>query len=234
MMRIGILGCDAIRHELDIVTAGDPDVVYREYLEFGLHLHPVELRKVILERIEALPAEVDVLFLGYGHCQALQGLPSQVKVPVIMLEHEDCIAALMSTERYHREKNNGGITWFYPAGWAEKGMPGLVHLFHLDCLEHEGYEPEFFLRMMLDGFSRILFIDTGIECVEQCRNNSERLAVDLGLRHESTSGSLQLIREAWELVKARGLEIDRSRKVSSDDGRPETRTGPLSDQDPPT
>lgn len=232
-MRIGILGCDAIRHELDIVTAGDPDVVYREYLEFGLHLHPVELRRVILEKIEALPAEVDVLFLGYGHCQALQGLPSMVKVPVIMLEHEDCIAALMSTERYHREKNNGGITWFYPAGWAEKGMPGLVQLFHLDCMEHEGYQPEFFLRMMLDGFSRILFIDTGIECVEQCRSNSERLALNLGLRHESTTGSLELIREAWEKVKAKGSEIDRSRKGGSKYGRSVTRAGTLSDQGSP-
>lgn len=217
-MRIGILGCDAIRHELDMVTAGDPDVVYREYLEFGLHLHPVELRKVILEKIEALPPEVDVLFLGYGHCQALRGLPSQVKVPLIMLEHEDCIAALISTERYHHEKNNGGITWFYPAGWAEKGMLGLVQMFHLDCMEHEGYEPEFFLRMMLDGFSRCLFIDTGIECVEQCRKNSEQLASDLGLRHECTTGSLDLIKEAWSLVKAKGLELGRSGNEKMEDG----------------
>jgi hypothetical protein len=210
-MRIGILGCDAIRHELEIVTAGDPDVVYREYLEFGLHLHPVDLKKTIMDKIEALPVEVDVLFLGYGHCQALQGLPAQVKVPLIMLEHEDCIAALMSTERYHYEKNNGGITWFYPAGWAEKGLPGLVQLFHLDCMEQEGYEPDFFLMMLFEGFSRCLFIDTGIECVEQCRNNSESLASTLGLRHESTMGSLDLIREAWHLVKAKGSEIEGSR-----------------------
>ncbi len=40
-MRIGVLGCDAIRNELDIIIANDPDVVYKEYLEFGLHLRPM-------------------------------------------------------------------------------------------------------------------------------------------------------------------------------------------------
>ncbi len=208
-MRIGILGCDAIRRELEMVIAGDPDVVYREYLEFGLHLYPNDLKRVILDKVRDLPPEVDVLFLGYGHCQALKGLPSQVRVPMVMLEHEDCIAALITTERYHKEKNNGGITWFYPAGWAVEGMPGLVRLFHLDCLED--YEPEFFLRMMMDGFSRCMFIDTGIECAEQCRRNSEQLASVLELRHESMPGSLDLIREAWQEVKRKGAEIDAAR-----------------------
>jgi len=94
----------------------------------------------------------------------------------------------------------------------------LVQMFHLDCMEHEGYEPEFFLRMMLDGFSRCLFIDTGIECVEQCRKNSEQLASDLGLRHECTTGSLDLIKEAWSLVKAKGLELGRSGNEKMEDG----------------
>ena len=71
-MRIGILGCDAIRNEIEMVTANDPDVVYREYLEFGLHLHPDDLKSTILRKLESLPVEVDALFLGYGHCQALK------------------------------------------------------------------------------------------------------------------------------------------------------------------
>src|SRR5512145_1047855 len=114
-MRIGVLGCDAIRNELEIIIANDPDVVYREYLEFGLHLRPDELKQTILEKIRSLPVDVDVLFLGYAYCQALKGLPELVDVPVVMIEHEDCIAAMLTTERYHHEKKNGGITWFYPA-----------------------------------------------------------------------------------------------------------------------
>lgn len=198
-MGIGILGCDAIRNELEIVTAGDPDIVYREYLEFGLHLEPEQLKKVILEKLDSLPDEVDIVFLGYGHCQALQGLPEKVKVPVVMLEYEDCIAAMLTTERYHFEKKNGGITWFYPAGWAVNGMPGMVKLFHLDSVEE--YPPEYFLKMMFDGFSRCLFIDTGIEDVERCEVNSLEVAKTLGLRHERTSGSLDALRASWQRTK---------------------------------
>jgi hypothetical protein len=215
-MGIGILGCDAIRHELEMVTGDDPEVVYREYLEVGLHLHPTELKRVILEKMRALPAEVDVLFLGYGHCQALKGLPDQVKMPMVMLDHEDCIAVLMTPERYHHEKGNGGITWFYPAGWAESGLNGIVQLFKLDCLRDEGYQPEYFLGMMFDGFSRCLFIDTGIDGADACRANSERLAETIGLRHETVRGTLDLIREAWRKAKAMAGEIARQKEMGGE------------------
>ncbi len=181
-------------------------MVYREYLEFGLHLHPDDLRKVILEKIGSLPVELDALFLGYGHCQTLKGLPSSVELPIVMLEYEDCIAALITTERYHHEKNNGGVTWFYPAGWAVSGMPGIVRLFNLDCKSEEGYTPEYFLNIMFDGFSRCLFIDTGIEHTEQCFKNSEMFGQALGLRHECIKGSLDIIRDAWLSTKAKAAE----------------------------
>ncbi|HSV42390.1 MAG TPA: DUF1638 domain-containing protein [Methanomassiliicoccales archaeon] len=202
-MRIGVLGCDAIRNELEIIIADDPDVVYREYLEFGLHLRPDELKRTILEKIRSLPVDVDVLFFGYVYCQALKGLPELVDVPVVMIEHEDCIAAMLTTERYHHEKRNGGITWFYPAGWAANGLPGMIRLFNLDCKEVAEYPPKFFLGMMFDGFSRCLFIDTGIECVRQCQENSEHFAQMLGMRHETTKGSLDLIQNAWLVAKTK-------------------------------
>jgi hypothetical protein len=212
-MRIGILGCDAIRNEIEIITANDPDVVYREYLEFGLHLRPDKLRTTILEKLSSLPVEVDVMFLGYGHCQALKDLPQVLDVPTVMLEFEDCIAALMTTERYHHEKMNGGITWFYPAGWAVNGMPGIIRLFNLDCEPVAGYAPEYFLKLMFEGFSRCLFIDTGIECVEECRKNSEQLGQVLNLRHECTEGSLDSIRDAWLKTKVLASEAERTRNT---------------------
>ena len=122
IMKIGILGCDAIRKEIEMVTANDPDVVYREYLEFGLHLHPDDLKSAILKKLDSIPVGVDALFLGYGHCQALKDIPKSIRVPTVMLEYEDCIAAMITPERYHHEKHNGGITWFYPAGWAVNGL----------------------------------------------------------------------------------------------------------------
>ena len=209
-MRIGILGCDAIRNEIEIITAGDPEVVYREYLEFGLHLRPDSLKKIILEKIESLPIEVDVLFLGYGHCQSLEGLPKQVKLPLVMLEHEDCIAAILTTERYHAEKHKGGITWFYPTGWAKYGILGIIKLFELDHINSEEYTSEYFLKFMFDGFSRCLLIDNNVNCVEECQKTSEQFAETLGLRHECVKGSIELIRDAWLKTKAKAADIERA------------------------
>ena len=208
-MRIGIVGCDAIRDELEAITAGDPDVVHREYVEFGLHLRPESLQKVILEKLNDLEGKVDLVFLGYGYCQTLKDIRTKVRVPVVMLEHEDCIAALLTTERYHSEKKNGGITWFYPAGWAKYGMPGIVNLFELDRISSEEYQPDFFLKMMFDGFSRCLFIDTGVGDTAACRCNSEQFSQALQLRHEQSVGSLDLIREAWQNVRALAAELER-------------------------
>ncbi|MGE5379265.1 MAG: DUF1638 domain-containing protein, partial [Candidatus Saccharibacteria bacterium] len=208
-MRIGILGCDAIKDELELITAGEPDVVLREYLEFGLHLHPDELKKAIMDKISQLEGKVDLLFLGYAHCQALKGLPQQVKLPVVMLEQEDCIASLLSTERYHAEKKKGGITWFYPAGWAKYGMPGVINLFELNRVNTDEYDPNFFLKLMFDGFSRCLFIETGVGDAPTCRCHSQQFARNLNLEHEETVGSLHLLLEAWNNTKALAAEMER-------------------------
>ncbi|MDD1771611.1 MAG: DUF1638 domain-containing protein [Methanomassiliicoccales archaeon] len=199
--KIAILACDALRKEIDTITSDDKWVVSKEYLEFGLHLTPPELRDVILDKLSQLEGKVDAVFLGYGICQALKDVPSMAKVPLAMIETEDCIAALLTPDRYHDEKDNNGITWFYPAGWAEYGMQGITQLFHLDSVDDERYPPEFFLDLLFDGFKRCLFIDTGMDGSERCYSNSELLASKLGLRHESTNGTLDLIREAWERTR---------------------------------
>lgn len=206
-MRIGILGCEAIKNELEIVTAGDPEVVHREYLDFGLHLNKDELKSSVLEHLKALDdGRVDVVFLGFANCDVLKGLAPQVKVPVVTIETDDCIAALLTPERYMKEKNNGGITWFYPPGWAADGMSGLVRIFHLDSAVGDGYPPEYFLKIMFDGYSRCLFIDTGIEGADQSKMHSEEFAEALGLRHECTKGSLDIIRDSWLKTKTLAAE----------------------------
>lgn len=200
--KIAILACDALRKEIDAITTGDECVVSKEYVEFGLHLCPTDLKEVILEKLKRLEGNVDAVFLGYGVCQALKDVPLLTKTPLVMIEAEDCIAAFLTPDRYHEEKSNNGITWFYPAGWADYGMDGITQLFHLDSVDDENYPPEYFLRLLFDGFKRCLFIDTGMDGVERCQANSMLLASRLDLKHDRVQGSLEIIRDAWERTKA--------------------------------
>lgn len=97
-----------------------------------------------------------------------------------MLEFEGCIAAMITTERYHHEKNNGGITWFYPSGWAVNGMPGMIRLFNLDCMIDEGYAPEYFLKSCLTAFpdaSSSTQVSIVSNNVERTRSNSAALSI---------------------------------------------------------
>lgn len=206
-MRIAILGCDAIRDEIEQVTRDDPDIVYREYLEFGLHLYPEELLKKIQERLATMEGRYDAVFLGYGHCQTLKGMPEKVRVPLVMLEYEDCIAAMLPDDEYHREKRCGGITWFYPSGWAKNGTEGMVKLFKLDSMKDQGYEPIFFLKMMFAGFTRVLFIDTGAGDRASSEVNSNELACMLCMRHERREGTVQAISDAVTRTKVLATEI---------------------------
>ena len=200
-MRIAILACDAIREEIEEVTKDDPDIVYREYLDFGLHIYTTELMERIMERLSTMEGRFDAVFLGYAYCQTLKGMPAKVNVPLVMLEYEDCIAAMLSEDEYRREKRSGGITWFYPAGWARNGPEGLVKLFKLDSMNGEGYEPLFFMKMMFDGFTRVLFIDTGAGDIPASEAKSKELACMLCMKHERRKGSVQAIREAVQRTK---------------------------------
>lgn len=213
--KIAILACDALRKEIDTMTQGESWIVSKEYVEFGLHLCPTDLKEVIAEKLSRLDGKVDAIFLGYGVCQALKDIPQGTRTPTVMIEAEDCIAALLSPERYHLEKKNGGITWFYPAGWADYGIEGIYQLFHLDSVKDENYPPEFVLRMLFDGFRRCLFIDTGMEGQDRCRANSELLASKLELAHAEAPGSLDIMKTAWERTKEVAQMSARARELGA-------------------
>ncbi len=80
-MRIGVLGCDAIRNELDVIIANDPDVVYKEYLEFGLHLRPDDPREDHPGEDKIVACRRGRAILRVPHCQSLKGLPEMVDIP---------------------------------------------------------------------------------------------------------------------------------------------------------
>ncbi len=209
-MRIGIVACNALKDEIEKLVAGDQEIVQREYLEFGLHTTPQEMRKKIIETVDALEGKVDVVFVGYATCQSLSGLTEAVKVPSVMIEAVDCIEALLTPEAYAKEKRGEGmITWFYPSGWAREGEDGITKLFHLDCMRNEGYEPIYFLKLMFDGFSRCVFIDSGVGDCVACEKISRNFASQLDLKHECREGSLRLIEEAYRKTRDLGKELEK-------------------------
>jgi len=208
--RVGVVGCDVIKREIDKVVGNDPMVVHKEYLEYGLHIDPPNLKFTILDKVNALQGKVDAVFLGYGICQSLKGITKELKVPTVMLDVDDCIAAVLTPEGYAAEKRTCTGTWFATPGWAEIGIEGTTREFHLDSAKDMGYDAMFFLKLMFEGYSRCLFIDTNIGDREHWEARSKEFAEKLELRHESRGCTLDLIEKAFQQTKDLAVKINGS------------------------
>ncbi|HEY3421082.1 MAG TPA: DUF1638 domain-containing protein [Methanomassiliicoccales archaeon] len=205
-MRIGIIACDIWRREIDAVVGNDPDIVHKEYLEFALHVDSAKLKATVIERVNSLEGKVDAVFLGYAICQSLKGVKEELRVPTVMLDADDCIGALLSPLRYAEEKRKVTGTWFNTSGWAEMGLKGVIKELRLDSAIEQGYEPMYFVKILFAGYSRCLYIDTGVGEKERFQGLSEQFSNQVGLQHECTSCGLDALAKAWKDTKALALQ----------------------------
>ncbi len=205
-MKLAIVACDVLKPEIEFLTKDDPDFVHREYLEFALHEYGDVLKAKVLEAVNALEGKVDAVLIGYAVCQALEGITKMVKVPAVSLPGADCIDALLTTPEYVREKEICAGTWFVSPGWAEAGVAGLMKEFHMD--ECPDIDMDIVMGMLFGSYERCLFIDTGIGMTDYYREKSEKVAEELGLRHDCRTCNVNAIRDAIAKLKdlARSLE----------------------------
>jgi hypothetical protein len=202
-MRLGVVACDIFQRELDLLLKDDPDVVHKEYLEFGLHCEPERLKQTVIEKCNALDGKVDSIFLGYSICQSLKDVTSSIKVPSLMLDGDDCIAVFLTPVGYAQEKAKCTGTWFNTPGWANLGIKGCIKELHLDSAVEQGYDPMYFMEMLFTGYSRCLYIDTGVER-ERFEALSQDFARTMKLRHESRGCDLSLLKGGIEKAKKLG------------------------------
>lgn len=207
-LRIGIVACETFRRELDMITRDDDEIVHKEYLEFGLHEYPEDLKRTVVQKVNALKGKVDAVFLGYGYCQSLKGITEKMAVPTIMIEADDCVGAFLTPIGYERERKKCAGTWYAtPAfcemgrAWFQKRLESQMPAEQRKELEEAGIDASWFLSRLFEGYSRALFIDTGIGDREYFEALSRQFASELNLRHECCEGTLSLVKEALQATK---------------------------------
>lgn len=200
-MRVGVIACEALQREIDLLTNGDPDIIQKEYLEFGLHVYPQKMKQTIIEKVNSLEGKVDSVFLGYGYCQSLQGITDAMRVPTVMLDVDDCVLALLSPSEYYKERAKCTGTWYATPFFAEMGIAKITKELHLDHIKNPKYDAMWFIRKFFDGYLRCLYIDTGIGEREKYEALSREFAQQLNLNHESRDGTLVILREGLNKAK---------------------------------
>jgi hypothetical protein len=194
-MKIGVVACNIIQRELEKLLAEMPGIEEVVWLDGALHVHPEKMKEAIREEVLKLEGWVDVVFLGYGYCQSLKGLDQEFDFPVILPQVDDCIALLMTPERYAEEVKKEVGTWFMTPGWAEVGADMVIKELRLDRVKKYGKDPLEMARRLFTHYKRGLYISTGVGDEEESLSNARKFCADFNLSLECTSAEPTLLAE---------------------------------------
>lgn len=194
-----IIACATVIEEISPFLP--PDVT-AETLDFGLHLHPQELRKSLQNRIDLASMHADVLLLGYGLCSlAVVGLRATT-AHLVIPRVDDCIAIFLgSCDAYRQQAQKEPGTYYLTKGWIEVGDSPFDEYKRLVDKFGEA-RAERMAGLMLKNYTRLGFINTGQYQIEHYRDLARQTAEKFNLRFEEIDGSPTLVKKlvfgSWE------------------------------------
>jgi hypothetical protein len=172
-----------------------PDDISFEVLDFGLHLRPEGLRKVLQEKIDEASQMADVLLLGYGLCSmAVVGLQART-AHLVIPRVDDCIAIFLgSCAAYKKQAKQEPGTYYLTKGWIEAGDTPFEE--HKLLIEKYGEEKaKRMTGLMLKNYKRLAFINTGQYEIEHYQAYARKTAEQFNLRYEEIEGSPALVKK---------------------------------------
>jgi hypothetical protein len=170
-----------------------PTGVETEVLDFGLHVNPKELKRILQETIDAMAPEADTILLGYGLCsQAVVELRAN-DCTLVVPKVDDCIAMFLGSGAAYRVQFRAEPgTYYLTKGWIEAGDSPFAE--YESLVERYGEEKaQWLMSQMLKNYTRLALINTGQYELERYRAYARDTAERWGLRYEEIPGSDALI-----------------------------------------
>jgi len=187
-----VIACATVIEEmLPLLPA---DVPY-EVLDFGLHLRPQELKRVLQEKIDEASPAADVILLGYGLCSlAVVGLRATAAA-IVTSRSDDCIAIFLgSCDAYKQQARKEPGTYYLTKGWIEVGDSPFSE--HDKLLEKYGEAKAMrMMKLTLKNYTRLAFINTGDYHLDSYRDYARRNSEKFDLRYEEIDGSPALVKK---------------------------------------
>jgi len=185
-----IIACATVMEE--ILPLIPPRLTY-EVLDFGLHSNPEKMRMRLQEAIDASAHRIGTLLLGLSLCsKSVLGLKANNRT-IVIPKADDCISIFLgSVTHYNQQQRMEPGTLYLTKGWIEAGTP----LDKQRDLLAEKYGEEkagILFKKMLQGYKRLVFIDTGNYEQQRYRARSQEMAERLNLRYEEIKGDNALI-----------------------------------------
>jgi hypothetical protein len=209
-----VIGCEVFHRELCHAASRSPNQVDLEFLPKGLHdLGRDPMRDRLQSAIDRVdPDRHETIVLAYGLCNfGIAGLEA-TRLPLVLPRAHDCMTLFLGGHtRYLEEFRRNPGTYYLTTGWLERGAAteelrqlSIPHRLGLDLgfeklVERFGEEAAGYVQAQLGDqtrhYTRIAFIETGLEPDDSFRQQAERRARDHDLAFERLPGDLRLFRQ---------------------------------------
>jgi hypothetical protein len=170
-----------------------PEGVEPQVLDFGLHVNPKQLKRILQETVDAVAPEADTILLGYGLCaQAVVGLRAN-DCTLVVPKVDDCIAIFLGSGAAYQEQFRAEPgTYYLTKGWIEAGDSPFAEYDSL-VERYGGEKAQWLMSQMLKNYTRLALINTGQYEMERYRTYARCTAERWGLGYEEIPGSDALI-----------------------------------------
>jgi hypothetical protein len=210
-MKLKLISCEVFKPEFEQAVRQGKSELSVEFLPFGLHEKPDELRAELQARIDAVPAGVyGAILVGYCLCsRAVVGITARQTTLVLPKAH-DCIAVLLgSRQRYNEEFAKEPGTYYYSPGWIIRsesvgGNPyespsqtAAAERRFAEYVQKYGEDNAQYLMEIesawTDKYSRAAFINTHVGDIPHYRDFVKKVAADNQWKFEEIPSDLGLI-----------------------------------------
>jgi hypothetical protein len=233
-VRLKLIACEIFYRELCAAIAQSVNQIDVEFLPKGLHdIGHTGMSERLNEALAAVDeSRYEAVLLGYALCSnGLLGLAAKT-IPLVVPRAHDCITLFLGgKERYldYFQKNPG--TYFKTSGWIERGtgtdqagldsiqrQAGMTQSYEEFVAKYGEDNARFLyeqLSNMTRNYSKITFIEMGIEPDDRFEKQARADAAALGWTYEKLQGDMSLIHDLlagrWEdnrfLVVPPGCQI---------------------------
>lgn len=204
--KLKLFACEILFREFCHYAARSRNRIDVEFLPKGLHDigHAGMADRLARALAGVDETNYDAILLGYALCSGgIVGLSART-IPIVVPRAHDCITLLLGSRRRYRDYffANAG-TYFESTGWLERGSgpaqtPQLgLSVSQAELIERYGEENARYLAEQLTGmrhYSKLAFIETGIEPNDSFERRAHREAAERGWEYEKLHGDLDLIR----------------------------------------
>lgn len=210
-MNLKLISCEVFQPEFEQAVRQGKSNLSVEFLPFGLHEKPDELRKELQAKIDAVAEGVyAAILVGYCLCsRAVVGITAR-HTPLVLPKAHDCIAVLLgSRQKYDEQFAREPGTYYYSPGWVGRhetrdgnpfGAPTqntAAQKRFEEYVQKYGEDNAQFLMEVesswTTNYSRAAFINTNVGDIPHYRQFVQKIAADNGWKYEEIPSDLGLI-----------------------------------------